>query len=282
MPTHLIVGCGYLGMRVANAWMDQGKSVAAVTRSRADFFRSQDIEPIQADVLDRQSLQSLPQVDTVLFAVGMDYRLASQGISMRDVYVQGLKNVLDHLPPPKQLIYISSTSVYGQISVEWVDESSPTKPISASGEVVLEAEAALKSKCAHATILRFAGIYGPDRVLLRKKIEAGEVLSGDPNKWLNLVHVDDGVKAVQAIAEQTVLGEVFLVADGSPVTRGDFYSEMARLLGKPKPQFSGITSSEELANRRIDSKKLYQQLGIEKTFPSYREGLADAIEKSKS
>ena len=43
-----IVGCGYLGRRVAGAWIEQGHRVAALTRSRrhADEFRARQIEAI--------------------------------------------------------------------------------------------------------------------------------------------------------------------------------------------------------------------------------------------
>ena len=48
----LIIGCGYLGKRVAAEWLDQGQRVSALTRSEehADRFRSQGIEPIIGDV----------------------------------------------------------------------------------------------------------------------------------------------------------------------------------------------------------------------------------------
>ena len=48
---------------------------------------------------------------------------------MRDVYVEGLQNVLDRLPPSVgRFVYASSTGVYGQAGGEWVDEDSPTVP----------------------------------------------------------------------------------------------------------------------------------------------------------
>jgi Trk K+ transport system NAD-binding subunit len=42
----LIVGCGYLGRRVARRWVAQGEAVFALTRSqdRADEFRATRIE----------------------------------------------------------------------------------------------------------------------------------------------------------------------------------------------------------------------------------------------
>src|SRR5690348_15769161 len=116
----LIIGCGYLGRRVATLWLEQGHSVAATTR-RPETFPSADIKPIVCDVTQPETLVRLPKVDTVVYAVGLD---RSSGAMMHSVYVDGLGNVLQRLPAPKKFIYISSSSVYGQTGGEWVDEES--------------------------------------------------------------------------------------------------------------------------------------------------------------
>ncbi len=98
----LIVGCGYLGLRAATAWLAARRKVYSLTRSRADELRTYGIEPIIGDVLNPESLKALPQTDTVLYAVGLD---RSAGKPMREVYVTGLGNVLGALssnqPPPR-------------------------------------------------------------------------------------------------------------------------------------------------------------------------------------
>src|SRR5438445_11300678 len=104
--TCLILGCGYLGSRVATLWQRQGRSVFAATRNTAHVLAG--VEPIVCDVLDSGSLRSLPRVDTVLYAIGFD---RSTGATMRSVYVDGLARVLDALPAPGRFIYISSSSV---------------------------------------------------------------------------------------------------------------------------------------------------------------------------
>ena len=56
----LIVGCGYLGRRVAARWRRQGHRVYATTRTfaRADELRTLGLEPLICDVLDPASLAS--------------------------------------------------------------------------------------------------------------------------------------------------------------------------------------------------------------------------------
>jgi nucleoside-diphosphate-sugar epimerase len=233
----MIFGCGYLGRRVARLWRGAGHRVAALTRGNADALRASVIEPISGDVLDPTSLRALPAAATVLYAVGLD---RSAGTPMREVYVTGLENVLNALPSCARFIYVSSTSVYDQSDGGWVTEDRSTRPTDESGKVVLEAEQLLQAKCPNAIVLRFAGLYGPDRLLRKQPILISEPLIGDADKWLNLVHVADGASAVLCAETRAAPAETYNIADGTPVSRRDFYTRLAELLHALK-QSSTIT-----------------------------------------
>jgi nucleoside-diphosphate-sugar epimerase len=273
----LIIGCGYLGRRVARSAAAAGHMVHAMTRSaaHADEFRSQGWEPVIADVLKPESLAELPQVDVVVHAVGLDRR---SGASMQDVYVGGMANVVRFLSKPGRFLYVSSSSVYGQTDGSWVDESSPTEPQEDSGRIVLETEQTLRSALPDAIVLRFSGIYGPGRLLRRQTIESGEPIVGDAEKWLNLIHVEDGAAAVLR-AFEAPLGSTFNICDDEPVKRRDFYRELARCLGKPEPTFlppppGQPTPPHEKGNRRIRNEAMRRSFGIELAYPNFRVGLA--------
>ncbi len=270
--TRLIFGCGYLGLRVAQRWLAQGMRVAALTRKNERTLRSVGIEPITGDVLEPSSLRTLPAAATVLYAVGMD---RSAGKSMRDVYVTGLAHVLDTLPPCARFVYVSSTSVYGQSNGEWVTEDSITEPTEEAGKVILEAEHLLRSKKPNAILLRSAGLYGPDRLLRKQPILKGEPLSGDTDKWLNLVHVADAASAVLLAETHGAPGETYNIGDGTPVSRRDFYTRLAELLHAPEAKFDHRAEPGS-PNRRIDATK-FRALGWSPVFASYREGLTTAI-----
>ncbi len=269
----LIFGCGYLGRRVAHLWRGAGHSVSALTRGNADALRAAGIEPITGDILDQNSLRTLPAASTVLYAVGLD---RSAGKTMREVYVNGLANVLDTLPVCARFIYVSSTSVYGQNDGGWVTEASPTEPAEGSGRVVLEAEQLLRAKRPDAIILRFAGLYGPDRLLRKVPILKGEPLVGDADKWLNLVHVADGASAVLCAESRGVDGETYNIGDGNPVSRRDFYTRLAELLHAPDAKFDH-GPERGAPNRRIAVEKARVALGWVPVFASYREGLTAAV-----
>jgi nucleoside-diphosphate-sugar epimerase len=274
----LIVGCGYLGQRVAALWRQRGERVYATTRrpEGAEVLRRQGLEPIVCDVLDPASLRMLPAADTVVYAVGLD---RGSGATMRAVYVDGLAHVLEQMPLPGRFVYVSSSSVYGQVDGGWVDETAATEPQEEAGRVVLAAEGVLRRMLSAAVVLRFAGIYGTGRLLRRKTIEAGEPIVGDEQKWLNLIHVEDGARAVLAAAEQARAGELYNICDDLPVRRRAFYAEMARRLAAPPPRFVAPppeqpTPPHEKGNRRLANRRMKEELRVVLRYADYRQGLA--------
>jgi nucleoside-diphosphate-sugar epimerase len=198
---------------------------------------------------------------------------------MREVYLDGLRHVLDTLPTPERFVYVSSTGVYGQTDGSWVDESSPAEPTEESGRVVLDAERLLREKLPAAVVLRIAGIYGPDRLLRKQPLLRGEPLVGDPQKWLNLIHVEDGADAVIAAEARAAPGETYNVADDEPVTRRDFYVTLAELLNAPPARFDP-REEPGAANRRVSNRKARGRVNLAPRFPSFRTGLPAAVRDS--
>jgi nucleoside-diphosphate-sugar epimerase len=278
MADKLVIGCGYLGRRAAALWLAQGHRVWATTRrpDRAEEWRRQGLAPVLCDVLAPGSLQTLPAVETVVYCVGVD---RSAGQPLRRVYVEGLANVLAELvgsggaKRPERFVYVSSTSVYGQSQGEEVDETSSTNPAEETGQVVLEAEGLLRERLSGAIVLRFAGIYGPERLIRAQALRAGTPLIGDPDTWLNLIHVEDGAAAVVIAADRGVPGTIYNVADDQPVRRREFFVRLAELLGVAEPRFVPADAVTANTNRRIDNRRLRRELGVELRYPSCAEGL---------
>jgi nucleoside-diphosphate-sugar epimerase len=196
---------------------------------------------------------------------------------MRALYVEGLAKMLDVLPPTAKLVYVSSTGVYGQSAGETIDEAVAPTPIDSSGQVVLEAEMVLRQRRPDAVVLRFAGIYGPGRLPRSDALRRGEPIVGGPDRWLNLIHVEDGAAACVLAAERGRAGEVYNVSDDCPVSRRQFYTLLAELLGAPPPDFvpvsPGTAAREERGNRRISNRRLREELGLRLRYPTCAEGL---------
>lgn len=266
----VIVGCGYLGARVASAWLGEGRRVVALTRGRNPGLPA-GVEPVVGDVLDPASLAQLPEAETLLYAVGLD---RSAGRSMRAVYVEGLMNVLAAIRPPRRFIYISSTGVYGDRNGDWVDETSEPDGDEESNRIVRDAERTLADVWSRAIILRFAGIYGPGRIIGRAGLLAGQPVTGDPDRYLNLIHVADGVRAIRAAETKAVPGQTYNVSDDEPVSRREYYSTAATILGASPPVFVGEGGGP---NRRIGNRRARAELEFVPVYRSCREGLAASV-----
>jgi len=278
MDDVLILGCGYLGRRLAALWQAEGRRVLATTRSaaRAEELKAAGVVPLVCDLTDQTTLTALPRVETTIWCAAP---ARTAGTSLRTFYVGGLENVLAGLPAPDRFLYVSSTSVYGQCHGEEVDEDAVTEPAEESGRALLEAEELLRQRQPRALVLRFAGIYGPGRLLREQTLRAGEPLPGDPDGWLNLIHVDDGAAAVRVAAAKGRPGAIYNISDGRPVRRHAFFTRLAEVLGVPPPRFGPAPPAQ--AGRRIVNRRLRLELGMELRYPSFEEGLLQKRRKEE-
>lgn len=273
---------------MAARWVAQGHEVAAVTRSpaRAKELLGGGIRPIEGDLLDA-GFPALGPFEAVFFGVGFDRKA---GRTIGEVYLRSLRTVLDRLSarPPRRLIYISSTGVYGDAAGEWIDEETVCEPTREGGKACLAAENLLGSDAwnERSLILRLAGIYGPGRLPNQLDLLAGKPLSAAREGFLNLIYVDDAAEAVDLAIEKGVPPRVYLVSDGAPVIREEYYREAARQLGAPEPQFeagpavsqSGASRVERgTASKRVSNARLVSELGFAPRYKDYREGIAAAL-----
>jgi nucleoside-diphosphate-sugar epimerase len=276
----LLLGCGYLGHRVARRWLALGETVLAVTRSpqRAESLRQEGLHPIVADVTRPESLAGLPGAETVLYSVGYD-RGAAAG--RHAIYVEGLLAALEALPSaPRRILHASSTGVYGGAEAAWVDEDAPCRPRREAGRALLAAETALRAHRlgARAVTLRLAGLYGPGRIPRIADLLAGHPLALPSGGSVNLVHVDDVVSAVLAAEARAEPPRIYNVSDGHPVGRRELYRFLADLLGLPEPRFVE-PPPEDVSPRWAEEKwvsnaRMRSELGVSLAYPSYCEGLS--------
>lgn len=278
-PSRLILGVGYLGRRLAERWKATPGQVFGTTRRRDHFPKLTQLgpAPIAWDVL--AGGDPLPAVETVVYAVGFDPSASS---TRADVYVDGLRRTLEQLPRPGRFLYVSSTGVYGDHQGDWVDESTLPAPTDPGGQACLEAENLIRDFASQrgwdVVILRFAGIYGPGRLINLERLKRGEPIAGDPEGWVNLIHVEDGA-GILALAETKARpGETYLVSDGEPVRRRDFYQYLAEKAGLESPRFDPGQASRHRGNRRVSNRKLLAELAPNFAYPSFREGLRVSLE----
>lgn len=289
----VVVGCGYVGLALANQLSARGHAVIGVRRSDAGLDAidavGHGVEAVRADATDRASLSVLPDADAVVFAASSGGRGAE---AAKEVYVDGLANVIDEYgsrtSPPDRLVYTSSTGVYGDHGGGWVDEETPVEPTTEKTRVLAEAERIATERAREAgidgTVVRFAGLYGPDRYRLERYVE-GPVTAG----YLNMIHRDDAAGSIRHLLEtDRARDRVVLVVDDEPVDKHAFADWLADACGVPRPE--KLSKDERIAagdlsaaaERRIRTSKrcsnaLLRELGYEFEYPTFRSGYSDAV-----
>ena len=272
----LIVGCGYVGQPVARHWLTAGGRVAAVTRGgdSTGKLRELGIEPIESDWLSANSNWGF---DAQCVLVAVPHR-ADERFNA-ETHVVGLANLLQRMPNLQRLVVLSTTGVYNQNDGQWVDEQSPTHPQRIGPQIALAAEQWLQAHVdpQRFTSLRLAGIYGPGRVPLLTKLQSQEPLPVSEG-FLNLVHLDDIVPTIVTLLSQPAPSSLYVLSDGHPVARRQFYLDAANIFSTPTPQFTEVQPDSSRAarsesNKRINPAKILRELNIELRAPDHLSGL---------
>lgn len=290
MRSRVVVGCGYLGLRIAERWQSNGDIVYTVTRSpdKAAKLAEKGFQPIIADVLVPESLIPIPPCRTIVYSVGpTGQEAASRFVLYRD----GLQTVLERWGTlTERVVLISSTGVYGDCGVELVEEGTPRHPQREASQALAQAEDLLLSPPwrSKAVILRLGAIYGPGRLPLVTDLLSGKPLSANPDALLNLIYVDDAARAVITVADRASPPEIVNVVDGHPVRRKEFYHTLARLLNLPDPVFASPNlENPSLSSRRpqrgakdrkISNRRLVERYGMTFDCPDYHTGLARIVQ----
>lgn len=182
--------------------------------------------------------------------------------------------------------YLSTIGVYGDADGQWVDETTMPRPGSERTRRRLEAEddwLAFGRTCGKTVqVFRLGGIYGPGRSALDDLRDGTARRIVKPGQVFNRIHVDDIAAVLEAAAEGRGRHSVYNVTDGEPSPPQDVVTHAARLLGlAPPPEIpfegaplSPMGRSFYAENRRVRSRRLREDLGVELRYPSYREGLA--------
>jgi len=309
----LIVGCGYVGLRLGTELARQGHEVFGLRRTRFGEaeLKAAGVSLLTADITAMADLQQLPSpFDWVVNTVAPHKGGVEE---YRKVYLHGMRNLVAWLKPapPNKFVYTSSTSVYGQADGSQVDEHSATAPPNETSQILLEAEEVLREAARSvrpsprpspigleaesgalpltslpAVILRVAGIYGPGRGYWFHQYVRGEAVITDGGKrMLNMIHRDDVAGLIIAALKRGQPGETYNAVDDEPVAQIDFFRWLSQALGREMPPFA--TEAKQSArkrgfsDKRVSNVKLRTQLGYTFQYPTFRQGFAEEIEQLK-
>lgn len=274
----IVAGTGYTGRRVL-----ERLPAAATSGLSRSALAGHDVRIIDLDDGDDSSI-TLPASYALLYTIPPrpggdgDPRLAS---------LLGRLN-----PPPRRIVYLSTSGVYGDRGGAVTDECAPPNPSTARARRRLDAETLLKRWCeAHGTecvILRVPGIYGPGRLGVSRLRDGAAILRESDAGPGNRIHVDDLVRcAVAAMTGEAPAG-IYNVSDGDHRSSSAFSTSVARLAGLPAPrQISRAEAQAEWSAkrlsfldeaRRLDTTKMRDVLGVTPRYADPEDGIRASLE----
>lgn len=272
----LFIGCGDIAQRTVPLLEGQHQCVG-LRRNPVDLPLT--ITPVIGDVTNQSQLQTI-------LAQGFDVvvvTLTPDGFSeqaYRSAYLeaaQSLTQALTTIDTEPLVIWVSSTSVYGDAEGAWVNEDSPTEPQTFSGRILLAAEEIIQQLPGAKTVIRFSGIYGPGRTRLLNQVREGRGRPSQPKLWSNRIHSEDcaGVIAhmIRLHGQQKALQPVYLASDSEPVTQHVIRSWLATQIGVEL-----IEESTERGPIRRCSNRTLLASGYHFRYPTYKEGYLSLLD----
>jgi nucleoside-diphosphate-sugar epimerase len=291
----LIVGCGYVGSRLARRETGRRpllalvRSVPAQAALEAAGIRTMRVDFDIASAPDTAALAAAANHAAVVYLAPPP----ETGITdpRLETFLAGLECSV-----PAVFVYISTTGVYGDAGGTRVDESTPVAPGNDRSRRRVAAESTIQAWCAargvRCVILRVPGIYGPHRLPLERLARSEPTLRDEDAGPGNRIHVDDLATAIAvAIDSPRTLG-IFNVTDGDPASTTAYLRLVAEATGLAPPR---LVSKDEaravipagmlsflLESRLVDNRRMREELGVRLQYPTLQSGVLASLAEMRS
>jgi len=243
-------GGGFLGSGIVRGLLNDGCDVSVIGR-KAYAHLPRSVKILKGDIRDIGFVnKSLENMD-VLFHAAAIPGIWGPAEEFYGINVQGTENIIKACRnnQVRKLVFTSSPSVvFGQSSLEGVDESTPypeeylceySRTKALAEKIILKANDSNLSTVA----IRPHLIWGPgDPHLVPRILEKAEknrlVKVGEGKNLVDIIYIDNAVsahlKACEALTpDGNVAGKTYFVSDGEPVNLWDWINQLLKRAGKP-------------------------------------------------
>ncbi|UPL51143.1 NAD(P)H-binding protein [Hymenobacter sublimis] len=258
-PTVAVLGCGWLGLPLAQALVALGYRVHGSTTTPGQLLTLRDagirpfllrLAPIlsatDADTLRAQ----LQDADVLVLNVP-----PTRGAGSAEAYPALLRPVAEAAAQAgvRHVLLVSSTGVYADEPRLMREPDAQAAPTATAP--LLQAEALFQGP--HHTVVRLAGLMGPGRAPGRFLAGRAGVPHGEAP--VNLIHLQDCISLLSRIIEQELWGYTFNASAATHPTRRTFYTAAATRLGLQPPTFL----EESSGGKQIDSSLIRELTGYQ-------------------
>ena len=261
-PTISVIGCGWLGLPLARRLIQKGWQVKGSTTNseKQKKLQAEGIDPyLVTATTEKLILSDTDVLKSDICYINIPPRRRLGEVQKR--YPKEMYMLLHKIPEHVRIIFISSTGVYPDKNQHQEVEIDP-KPIKESGKAILEVEKMVQSRFSKWTILRMAGLVGPNR-------EPGRWFSGKKNipygmNPVNMVHLEDAIEiSLKLLNYKRADRQIYNICCEKHPTKSIFYATQSDKLGLVKPEFR-----PELGPfKTVDNEKIKTDLDYEFIYP---------------
>lgn len=311
MKRLLIIGCGDIARRVIPLVKDHYRIYALIRKeTQCEWLREHGVTPILGDLDDRARLRRLAGLAHVVlhFAppatpsrkaaaalnknIPIGVRLACTsgkwGWVSSDTRTRHLLASLSRGTLPAQLVYISTSGVYGDCSGARVSETHPLHAESERAQRRADAESQLRHWATrngvNTGILRVPGIYAADRLPLERIRASLPSIVMEEDTYTNHIHADDLARIVLATLRNGKPNRVYHASDDSGMKMGDYLDAVAdarhlrRLPRITRAKAQRVLPDALLSfmneSRRLSNERMKKELKVKLRYPTVADLLA--------
>lgn len=242
-----IIGCGWLGTRLAKSLLQNGNNVLATTTSSENqlILLQKGINSTVFKLTSQISTEIIDFSEIVVLSIPPFSR------EKPVEYGNALSELVNQFKSTTQFIFLGSTGIYPQKSGLFSEEYEFDKKEQANS--LFQAEKKLVRCLKHRlTILRLGGLFGNDRHPIYHL--AGKIGVKNPLGKINFAGDNDIIFIIQELASQKKLGGIFNLVFPEHPTREEYYSQKAKKLNLIAPKFEDVTSiTREITSEKIQS-----------------------------
>ncbi|MDO6489895.1 MULTISPECIES: NAD(P)H-binding protein [unclassified Cellulophaga] len=256
-----VFGCGWLGLPLATTLQKQGYTINGSTTSKDKLalLEEQSIHPFLVNLNDEDFTTQLDLFlsDVEVLVINIPPRMKTGDASnylnkMQIVHKQcNIANV-------KKVIFVSSTSVYGNLNGEITEKTTPKPATSAAKQLVAIEQLFLNDNSLKATIIRFGGLIGNGRHPIYHLVKKDEVSNG--NYPINLIDITDCTSIISLIIEKNYWNEIFNAVYPFYPTKEEYYTQIANNKRLKPPVFTRNKSEigKKVISHNLISVKFYE------------------------
>jgi nucleoside-diphosphate-sugar epimerase len=276
------VGCGDIGTRLVR--QQRHLRILALTSQSEKIpgLRKLGLTPLKGNLDDALTLRRLAGLATRVVHLAPT---SSNG--ERDLRTTALWRALSLRAKPVQLVYASTSGVYGNCQGAYVNETRVVKPQTSRAKRRDDQWRWWgRATGASTSILRIPGIYALDRPggsPLERLARATPVLVAEDDVFTNHIHADDLARAIQLALWRGKSQRIYNVSDDSELLMGDYFDLAAEIWGMEKPARMSLEQAQHSLpslllsfmseSRRMINTRLKHELRLQLRYPTVKEGL---------